>query len=508
MPILLPQREIGLAGGDALLAVVGTKDSQPRGLEAVLEFNTLYFHDLKVIDKYRLVKISGFHGLPEIRDSREPNPQAHGETAFNAFFSGRTMVLEGRIEAHTIWKLRDMQQALRTAFADLTEHPLIIRTPSLDTDVQINCRTLGLVMEDQQSNFEHYRDFQITLRASDPRFVRYIETIYDAPFGVLDTFAVNDVVDGGGNVIGDVLAPNYAYDFGGGTLYVSGNQLVPRDTTTKEFFRDTVPKQADWQTTLKFRTPASVGVPDLAVVVKEIDVNNKILIQISASTIFPNVRIAGSGTGYANVVYTLQPNTDYWLRGAIIGNVVSGALYTADPSVGSPAPVATVPSYTLSSGEQAVLGSTKVGYPGFRVKPGDLNWRYDNFQASPQSIVASNTAFVIRNTGNFDARPIARIYGPVTAPKIKNNSTGEQFELTGSIPAGSYYEIDFGKKTVKEFTGVPNDVGTSRYSQVPITAEFFGLQPQTIGDNDISLSASSSSGVTPALRFYHRDTWV
>jgi len=61
---------------------------------------------------------------------------------------------------------------------------------------------------------------------------------------------------------------------------------------------------------------------------------------------------------------------------------------------------------------------------------------------------------------------------------------------------------------VKEFTGVPNDVGTSRYSQVPITAEFFGLQPQTIGDNDISLSASSSSGVTPALRFYHRDTWV
>ena len=76
MPILLPQREIGLAGGDALLAVVGTKDSQPRGLEAVLEFNTLYFHDLKVIDKYRLVKISGFHGLPEIRDSREPNPQA------------------------------------------------------------------------------------------------------------------------------------------------------------------------------------------------------------------------------------------------------------------------------------------------------------------------------------------------------------------------------------------------------------------------------------------------
>ena len=193
-PILLPPVEQGLASGDPLIALEGTGTSAPQGLEALLEYNGIYLHDRSTIDKIRIVDLDGFQDA-DIRDTREVNPQDHGETPFDAFYGGRTLTIAGRIEAHNVKKLRDMQQALRTAFLDLEEKPLIIRTGSLDTDVYINCKKVSALQgRESQSNFVFYRDFLLTLRASNPRFLSYREITTDRAFGKIDSFDAEDAV--------------------------------------------------------------------------------------------------------------------------------------------------------------------------------------------------------------------------------------------------------------------------------------------------------------------------
>ena len=111
MPILLETIQANLAAGSATVAMPGSGTSQPGGLECRFQYNNLVMHDRQYIDKIRITKIDGLQDA-EIRDSRDVNPADHGETAFEAWYGGRTITFEGRIEAFNVNKLRDMQQAL------------------------------------------------------------------------------------------------------------------------------------------------------------------------------------------------------------------------------------------------------------------------------------------------------------------------------------------------------------------------------------------------------------
>lgn len=152
----------------------GSGVSGPPGLETKFEYNGLYLNDLSLTDKYRVMSIDGLADA-DIRDSRAVNPGRHGETAFQAFYGGRTLVLSGRIEAHTLNKLRDMQQALRLAFNELEEKPLILHSfhgPAYD--MVIYCRKgASITMGEKQEDWRYFRDFQLTLRAANPRFLTY-----------------------------------------------------------------------------------------------------------------------------------------------------------------------------------------------------------------------------------------------------------------------------------------------------------------------------------------------
>jgi hypothetical protein len=158
----------GLPGSETLL---GSGRAIPAGIEAVLEYNGLFLNVQKNIDQYRVTEIDGL-GDPDIRDTRDVRTGSDGEVPYNSFYGGRTIVINGNIQTFNVAKLRDMQMALRTAFADLSqEKPLIFRTGDPDTDHYINCKKISPIQwaESQQSNMVT-RDFQISLRASDPRF--------------------------------------------------------------------------------------------------------------------------------------------------------------------------------------------------------------------------------------------------------------------------------------------------------------------------------------------------
>src|SRR5438128_636155 len=123
MPVTLFSHISGLGEGHPIGATLGTATSVPRGLEAIFSYGDLIFNDTSSIDKYRVLQIDGLDDA-DVRDSREEVPSGHGEFPLNAYYGGRTLAFNGRIEAYTQLKLRNMQQGLRSAFVDLTEKPL------------------------------------------------------------------------------------------------------------------------------------------------------------------------------------------------------------------------------------------------------------------------------------------------------------------------------------------------------------------------------------------------
>jgi hypothetical protein len=175
--------------GSSTEALPGSGTAVPIGIEAPMEYNGFVFNLRHLIDKIRVTKLDGL-GDADIRDVREENPSSDGETPLDAYYGGRTIAITGRIEAYGLEKLRDMQQQLRQAFATVqTEYPLIfhgagydpvsgIKAPSLARTSLINCRkNQPITMTEEQNDFRFFRDFLITLRASNPRFLAYLPHI-------------------------------------------------------------------------------------------------------------------------------------------------------------------------------------------------------------------------------------------------------------------------------------------------------------------------------------------
>jgi hypothetical protein len=162
--------------GDPNVSITGSGFSVPRGLESQISYNGLVMNDLSVFDKYRIMSIDGLSD-PDIRDTREDKPGQDGEDAYDSYYSGRTIVIQVRVEAYEIQKLRDMEEALRSAFIDMEEKPLYFLTGDSEKDHYIMCKkSASLTKEEdiQNLNFRHFREWQITLRASDPRFYRAV----------------------------------------------------------------------------------------------------------------------------------------------------------------------------------------------------------------------------------------------------------------------------------------------------------------------------------------------
>ena len=93
------------------------------GIQAFIEFNGLILNNRYQTDKYRITSITGIDSS-QIRDSREPIPAEHGEFAYDAFYEGRNIVLNGKIECGSIQVYNWMRSNLLAAFAELVESPL------------------------------------------------------------------------------------------------------------------------------------------------------------------------------------------------------------------------------------------------------------------------------------------------------------------------------------------------------------------------------------------------
>lgn len=167
-----------LATGSPDGRVIGTKRS-PGGIETVIEYRSkwpVYLNVTEWVDTFLVIQINGLESA-DLRSSAQQNPGEHGETPGDALWGGRTLVLNGKVFAHTIWKLRDMKAGLFGAFLEVdTEYPLIFHAADPRDDLMIMCKLADKPsMPDQQTTRNEYvRDFQIALRASNPRFLTVV----------------------------------------------------------------------------------------------------------------------------------------------------------------------------------------------------------------------------------------------------------------------------------------------------------------------------------------------
>jgi hypothetical protein len=181
MPLVSLQNALlGLGQGDPNEAIHGSELSGPRGIEAIIEYNGLYLNVREWIDTFLVTNILGLDDA-DVRDTRENNPGQHGETPGSSNYGGRTLVLQGKIQTKTLWKLRDMQFALRQTFADISvERPLVFHGTQIQHDYLCYCKkNQKMDMPEEQTTPNHFeRTFNITLRASNPRFVSIATEYY------------------------------------------------------------------------------------------------------------------------------------------------------------------------------------------------------------------------------------------------------------------------------------------------------------------------------------------
>jgi hypothetical protein len=108
----------------------------------------------------------------------------------------------------------------------------------------------------------------------------------------------------------------------------------------------------------------------------------------------------------------------------------------------------------------------------------------------PVEIVLATTSINIFNVSDYSAPMVARIFGSITGPRLVNVTTGEILEISGTIAAGSYIEIDtsFGHKSI---TLVEPSTTSNVFDRLVLGSVFWQLRP---GTNTIKLESSSSSG--------------
>lgn len=184
----LPEPNPNPGIGSDVDAIPGDPNSEPYGVEVLFEYNGFVFNNWDLRDRYCVTEIDGLHDAV-IESKSEPIPNGDGVTPYPSRYRQRTLVFRGRIEATTPLKMRSMAMAMRSAFLDIGyEKPLIFRTHSGDHDIVINCKKTAIDIPEKQINMHAYRDFMVTLEASQPAYLSRLKRSSAYPEAFDDNF--------------------------------------------------------------------------------------------------------------------------------------------------------------------------------------------------------------------------------------------------------------------------------------------------------------------------------
>lgn len=126
---------------------------------------------------------------------------------------------------------------------------------------------------------------------------------------------------------------------------------------------------------------------------------------------------------------------------------------------------------------------------------------YSVTENTSSDIATNGVAVNITNGGDVPTWPRIRIHGAVTDPIIKNNTTGKQIKLVGTIANGTYIEI----VTNPTVRSVALNDGTSKVGMYDTANS--EMWPLEVGVNAVELDGTTPSGGHKAV-VYHRDAFA
>lgn len=471
----------------------------PLNIGAKLIYNGFTFNN-RTAGLTEIARLTSLDGLSDadIRDTRESLPDVDGEMAYTALYGGRTIVLEGRLEALNLERMYKLKRDMALAMNPLTEQLLL---------------------------FERYGD-------------------------LLDAFGSNTLAN---YTFDSGVSTNVAVT--GGVLDAVANlsteDRLIQTATYYPFYDCRVAVKATAVTTI---TSYKAGV-----ILKRVDANNYVEVYVDDNgtnsrlrldVIIGGVRTNRSTTNLASRITTGVP---FWVRGRIEGNVISLEHWTSVPAE-TGFPTTNSVQYTLAGGsEQNTLGSTIQGRQGMVWIPQDTAAALDDFTVNAldahdvqiycrkvQSLSGAETQqdfrvrrpfqiqvrasdprfkskweslffavltagtanFSVNNKGNYFALPKIRIYGSVTNPVIVNTTLSQTFTITGNIPDNKYWDIDFEARTI-----IDSD-GNTQFGTVSGTSDRITLTP---GVNALTITPSAVGGSqvgakTAQIRYRH--SWI
>lgn len=199
------------------------------GVEGRHAWNSeLTLNDRAVWPRYKLKRITGLHSLPDAEDNREPATGRLGEVVRRALRRGKTLTYEGTVEGRTLAQLRQGEDALLGAFAELDEGQMIVSPhPAYGgPSFFYRARALACDIPDEQqappkrSTLGFERPFALSLRLADPRFY---ETQQQGPI------PTGPIVQGAGLSLPWILPVIIPGSAASGTVVVTNTGTAPTD---------------------------------------------------------------------------------------------------------------------------------------------------------------------------------------------------------------------------------------------------------------------------------------
>lgn len=142
----------------------------------------------------------------------------------------------------------------------------------------------------------------------------------------------------------------------------------------------------------------------------------------------------------------------------------------------------------LYSDAETVLTLTATTVTGGRVYP-----RVHPFTFGGAGSAGSGNAI---NIGNHNAPVRIQIHGPITNPRIRNETTGQEIFLAMDLPAGQWVDFDTDARTVL-LNGTAN-----RYYYLGVT-DWWSLVP---GTNNIRFFGTAATGAVATITY--RSAWL
>ena len=131
----------------------------------------------------------------------------------------------------------------------------------------------------------------------------------------------------------------------------------------------------DQEVICKVRVVSSFGGSNVAAIIKRTSSNNLLLVLVDGTNLQLYSVLTGAFTQLGtNAAAALSADTWYWLRATVVGNDLTGEVWTTDPDLGG-SPLATR-TVTLAGATATAFGSGVYGSGGARFAPGASSRQY------------------------------------------------------------------------------------------------------------------------------------